>query len=372
MPARLPSRSVVIFGGAGFIGSNWAHYLLAHTDANVHVFDNLSRRKVEHNLRWLQKLPQSSGRLKVSIADVRDAREVARAIHAATEIYHFAAQVAVTTSLDDPRADFEINAGGTFNILEAARLSGNRPFLLFTSTNKVYGEIQRPTPVTHGPAGIRIMGGQATSETQPLDFCSPYGCSKGTADQYVHDYARVYGLPAVVFRMSCIAGQRQFGNEDQGWVAHFIYSALRSDTISIYGDGHQVRDVLAVDDLILAFVRAAARREITAGEVYNIGGGVDNAVSLLDLLALIESALKVRAKLRFRPARLGDQSIYVTDFTKFATDTGWHPEKGVPTIVEKICRWFRENRSILAPDSLAVPAHQLGPQVTGEIGEIAS
>jgi CDP-paratose 2-epimerase len=195
------SRLVLIFGGAGFIGSNWANYLLTNTDAKVHIFDNLSRRKVEHNLAWLQALADGTNRLKITIADVRDARAVKKAVTDATEIYHFAAQVAVTTSLDNPRADFEVNAGGTFNILEAARHGGNKPFLLFTSTNKVYGKIE-------------LVEQRAVQESQPLDFYSPYGCSKGTADQYVHDYARIYGLPTVVFRMSCIAGSRQFGNED--------------------------------------------------------------------------------------------------------------------------------------------------------------
>jgi CDP-paratose 2-epimerase len=219
MKASSPIRSILIFGGAGFVGSNWAHHLLTNTDAQVHIFDNLSRGKVRHNLQCLHKMAERSRRLRVTIADVRDANAVNQAAATATEIYHFAAQVAVTTSLDDPRNDFEVNAGGTLNILEAARRSGNRPFILFTSTNKVYGKIGR---LDGASARTIRYERHAVSESQPLDFYSPYGCSKGTADQYVHDYARIYNLPTVVFRMSCIAGPRQFGNEDQGWVAHFI------------------------------------------------------------------------------------------------------------------------------------------------------
>src|SRR5437660_9628171 len=298
-------RSVLIFGGAGFIGCNWAHHLLSKTDARVHVFDNLSRSGVEHNLRWLRQAPSAAGRLKVTIADVRDAEAVRRAVGSATEIYHFAAQVAVTTSVSDPRSDFEVNLGGTLNILEAARSSEARPFLLFTSTNKVYGHIV-PKRFSDEPAPRQLCTPyDCTPETQPLDFYSPYGCSKGAADQYVHDYATTFGLPTVVFRMSCIAGPHQFGNEDQGWVAHFVYSALQGKTISIYGDGHQVRDVLAVHDLLRAFAAAYENRARTAGQVYNIGGGPNNATSLLELLSGIERSLHIRVKHRFRPAPPG-------------------------------------------------------------------
>src|SRR3954463_9265778 len=323
MSASSTNRSVLIFGGAGFIGSNLADYLLTETDANVHIFDNLSRAKVQHNVKWLQSHRGAASRLRVTVADVRDARAVSKAVYGASEIYHFAAQVAVTTSLDDPRSDFEVNAGGTLNILEAARQSGNRPFLLFTSTNKVYGKL--------GNTGDSERIG--TRESQPLDFYSPYGCSKGTADQYVHDYARIFGIPTVVFRMSCIAGPRQFGNEDQGWVAHFVYSALQGKTLSIYGDGRQVRDVLAVQDLVRAFAAAHQNRESTAGQVYNIGGGLENTVSLLELIKTVESTLKLRMKYRFRPARPGDQPIYITDFAKFTEHAKWMPQLSVQQTV---------------------------------------
>ena len=238
------TRSVLIFGGAGFIGSNLAHSLLSHTDAKVHIFDNLSRAGVHHNVEWLRKTAGNSGRLQVTVGDVRDAWQVEKAVTHANEIYHFAAQVAVTTSVADPRHDFEVNLAGTFNVLDAARRAGNRPFILFTSTNKVYGELGLGTPVISGKRYV-TPDREGVSETQPLDFHSPYGCSKGAADQYVRDFGRIYGMPTVVFRMSCVAGPRQFGTEDQGWVAHFVYSALQEEPVVIYGDGRQVRDVLS-------------------------------------------------------------------------------------------------------------------------------
>src|SRR6266550_7351253 len=341
-------RSVLIFGGAGFIGCNWAHHLLTKTDARVHVFDNLSRSGVEHNLRWLRQEPSAAGRLKVTIGDVRDAEAVRKAVSSATEIYHFAAQVAVTTSVIDPRSDFEVNVGGTLNILEAARTSEARPFLLFTSTNKVYGHIARQG-VSCDPGLRQFCTPQdCTSEIQPLDFYSPYGCSKGAADQYVHDYATTFGLPTGVFRMSCIAGPHQFGNEDQGWIAHFLYSALQDKEICIYGDGRQVRDVLAVQDLVRAFEAAYERQETTAGQIYNIGGGPTHTISLLELIERIEKLLHKRVSYRFHEGRPGDQSIYVTDFTKLRQHVGWSPRISVPQTLENIHDWWKHNKQLFA------------------------
>jgi len=362
-----PSRAVLIFGGAGFIGSNWAHFLLANTDADVQIFDNLSRAKVEHNVRWLKKM--GAQRLKVTVADVRDQEAVRRAVFAANEIYHFAAQVAVTTSVTDPRTDFEINALGTFNILEAARQSSLHPFLLFTSTNKVYGHLE-PAAGRRATALRHECGEQdCIRESQPLDFYSPYGCSKGTADQYVHDYARMFGLPAVVFRMSCIAGPRQFGNEDQGWVAHFLYSALQGRPISIYGDGKQVRDVLAVQDLLHAFEAAHRYRETTGGQVYNIGGGLQNTISLLELIATIEKLFGKRVSYRFRPSRPGDQPVYISDFSKLQQHVGWSPRLSVHETVENIYAWWKQNRSLLIPAVVSMPVRE--PSVAA-MPEIAS
>src|SRR5207302_7882772 len=245
----VPIRSVLLFGGAGFIGSNWAHRLLKSSDAKLHIFDNLLRRGVHHNLKWLQKVAGASGRLQSTIGDVRDATLVERAVQSATEIYHFAAQVAVTTSVSDPRTDFDINVGGTFNILEAARKSARHPFLLFTSTNKVYGNMCDGNLVASSHR-YTCNEQHSISETQRLDFHSPYGCSKGAADQYVHDYARIYGLRTVVFRMSCIYGPRQFGTEDQGWVAHFMLAVAAGRALTISGNGNQARAPLFIADLV--------------------------------------------------------------------------------------------------------------------------
>jgi CDP-paratose 2-epimerase len=346
MSKLVPFRSALIFGGAGFVGSNWAYRLLQSTDARVHIFDNLSRPGVRENLEWLRRVPGACERLKVTIGDVRDACRVERAVRGATEIYHFAAQVAVTSSLDDPRLDFEINVGGTLNILEAARKSRTRPFLLFTSTNKVYGCLQSRTlaPMARRYSSLEPEG---ISESQPLDFFSPYGCSKGAADQYVHDYSRIFGLPTVVFRMSCIAGPHQFGNEDQGWVAHFLYAGLQDKLVTIYGDGRQVRDVLYVDDLIRAFELVRDNLENTAGQVYNVGGGGENSVSLLEVIDEIQQLTGKRQRYRLEQPRLGDQLYYVTNYSKLQQHTGWRPQVGVRSTLENMYMWWKQNREVL-------------------------
>ena len=353
---RSEARSIVIFGGAGFIGSNWTERLLKTTAAKVHVFDNLSRAGARHNLEELQKIARGSGRLQVTIGDVRDAALVNRVVAPASEIYHFAAQVAVTTSLVDPRLDFDVNLGGTFNVLEAARQHGRRPFLLFTSTNKVYGDS------VGGPLSIEgdryvAAHGRGSDERQALDFHSPYGCSKGAADQYVRDYARIFGLRSVVFRMSCIAGPRQFGSADQGWVAHFLYSALEGRPLRIYGDGRQVRDVLYVGDLLDAFEAAHANRDVTAGQIYNIGGGAENTVSLLELIEQVAELTGERLVYDFDGQRAGDQLFYVTDHSKFSRETGWQPGSGVDATLASIYRWYRSHRHLIAS-----PAQEIGTE----------
>lgn len=364
----VPIRSVLIFGGAGFIGSNWAHRLLRTTDAKVHIFDNLSRRGVHHNLKWLQKAAQGSDRLQITIGDVRDASAVQRAVQRATEVYQFAAQVAVTSSVADPRFDFDVNVGGTFNILEAARQSRHHPFILFTSTNKVYGNMcSQPLAVT--PGRYHCDQEQAVSETQPLDFHSPYGCSKGAADQYVHDYSRIYDLPTVVFRMSCIAGPRQFGNEDQGWVAHFLYSALCEKPITIYGDGKQVRDVLAVEDLLLAFEGVRANLSRTAGQIYNVGGGIANSTSLLELIDEIERLTGRRLRYSMEAVRPGDQPVYITDYSKLRRHIGWEPSLSVGDILRNIQDWRSRNADFFQIPSLAA---QLSVPQFARVPEAAS
>lgn len=338
------ARTVLVTGGAGFIGSNLVGRLLAIPGSRVRIFDNLSRAGVVRNLTWLRSKARP-GTLEVIEGDVRDSQAVKRAAADAAEIYHFAAQVAVTTSVDNPAHDFQVNALGTFNVLEAARQSGRKPFLLFTSTNKVYGAMESLRVVadgTHYRAHDRKFCG--VNESAPLDFHSPYGCSKGTADQYVRDYARIYGLPTVVFRMSCIAGPRQFGNEDQGWVAHFLYSVLSGRAITIYGDGLQVRDVLHVHDLVEAMLLARKHLRVTQGNIYNIGGGMERSVSIREMLAAIEQQTGTQMLLDHGGTRPGDQPLYISDTAKMERDTGWRPHRSIADILADIHAFWRENR----------------------------
>jgi CDP-paratose 2-epimerase len=346
--AQRSSRTILITGGAGFIGSNLTERLLADPKARVRIFDNLSRRGVAHNLAWLRSLPQSD-RLEFVEGDVRKPASVLQAAEDATEIYHLAAQVAVTTSVDDPRHDFEVNVLGTLNVLEAARRSGNCPFLLFTSTNKVYGSLHGvPVEAEATRYCAQQTNFEGVSETEPLDFHSPYGCSKGAADQYVRDYARIYNLPTVVFRMSCIAGPRQFGTEDQGWVAHFLYSVLEGKPITIYGDGLQVRDVLHVYDLLDAMQAAQRSQDRTAGEIYNLGGGPARAVSVRETLASITCETGIQPILRYSAVRPGDQPLYISNTSKLMAHTGWTPRRSTSETLQSIHRFWSANRTLLA------------------------
>jgi CDP-paratose 2-epimerase len=340
-------RSVLIFGGAGFIGANLAHHLLTTTNARVHVFDNLSRAGVHRNLDWLSKTSGNSGRLQVTLEDVRNRKPVEEAVAQASEIYHFAAQVAVTLSVVNPRDDFEVNLAGTFNVLDAVRRCGHKPFMLFTSTNKVYGNLGL-TALEATPTRLIDPNYRGTSESQPLDFHSPYGCSKGGADQYVHDFSRIYNLPTVVFRMSCIAGPRQFGTEDQGWVAHFIYSALRKQPVVVYGDGRQVRDVLCVYDLIRAFESVRLNACLTAGQVYNVGGGITNTISLLELIERIDALTGHTLEYVLDDCRPGDQPVYITNCAKLYRHTGWKPQIGLDQTLELLCHFWEQNPDLVA------------------------
>jgi CDP-paratose 2-epimerase len=343
------NRNVLITGGAGFIGSNFARHLLAN-GASVRIVDNLSRAGVEHNLTILRQI--GGARLEFIEGDVRDAQLLREAVSDRDEVYHFAAQVAVTSSITEPRKDLEINLLGTFNMLEAVRLSDRHPFTLFTSTNKVYGDLAG-IPVHESTCNYAFRDRLGVNEDQPLDFHSPYGCSKGAADQYVRDYARIYGIPAVVFRMSCIAGPQQFGNEDQGWLAHFLYSVIAERPLTIYGDGRQVRDILNVHDLITAFDVARIHSSRTAGHIYNIGGGSNNAASLLEVLDLIEQMTGKKRQVTFAAPRQGDQRIFITDFTRFSHATGWAPQYSVEQTATHILDWAERHHSIV---SEAAPA----------------
>lgn len=334
-------RPVLITGGAGFVGTNLAARLLA-SGRPVRVFDNLSRPGVEQNLRWLCE--RHAELLQVRIADIRDSSAVTEAVFGTGAVFHFAAQVAVTTSLHNPGTDLDINLGGTFNLLEALRALPDPPPLIYTSTNKVYGSLP---DIPLEPRGRRYvprdpeLAAWGVGEQCPLSFHSPYGCSKGAADQYVLDYARSYGLPAAVVRMSCIYGHHQCGNEDQGWVAHFLRQALEDRPITIFGDGLQVRDILFAEDLMDALLGIAGAMDRLRGEVFNIGGGPENAVSLLELVELVTEILGHRPELRFTAARTGDQKYYVSDTRKLAAATGWQPRHMVRTGVLSTYEWLQ-------------------------------
>lgn len=335
-------KPVLITGGAGFIGTNLADRLL--TDGQpVIVFDNLSRTGVAENLAWLRD--RHGADMEIQVADVRDALLLRRAVHRCCRVFHFAAQVAVTTSLVDPILDFEVNALGTLNLLEAIRAAPEPPPLLYTSTNKVYGTLvgMEVTEIDgrYLPKNSR-MRASGIGEEQPLDFHSPYGCSKGAADQYVLDYARIYRIPAVVFRMSCIYGPHQRGNEDQGWVAHFLVRILRGEPITIYGDGRQVRDALFIDDLMEAMMKAHVHIERLSGRAFNIGGGVENAISLLDLLDAAERLHGSRPNVRFGPWRPADQRYYVSNVTAFSRAAGWRPRVSSAEGVARLYRALAE------------------------------
>src|SRR4051812_19348636 len=335
---------VLITGGCGFVGTNLAHRLLEDGE-RVCVFDNLSRDGVSRNLEWLRETHGDA--LKVVIGDTRDPVAVDAAMLGATRVFHFAAQVAVTSSLDDPGFDFDVNARGTVNVLEAARRSPLQPPLIFTSTNKVYGGLDDVTldegDVRYSPRAAALLA-HGVSERRPLDFHSPYGCSKGAADQYVRDYARSYGLKTIVFRMSCIYGPHQFGTEDQGWVAHFLVRGLDGAPITLYGDGMQVRDILFVDDLVDAFLLAERHIGRLGGEAFNIGGGPRNVISLLDLLERIESLQGKRPHVRFEQWRTGDQRYYVSDTRRFQDATGWTARVGVDEGIARLNDWLQKTR----------------------------
>ncbi|HEX2120204.1 MAG TPA: NAD-dependent epimerase/dehydratase family protein, partial [Thermoanaerobaculia bacterium] len=296
---------------------------------------------VERNLAWLRET--HGDLLTVRTADTRDAAAVRDAVRHASSVFHFAAQVAVTTSLADPIEDFEVNARGTLNVLEAIRATLRKPPLFFTSTNKIYGGLDdvrmQEEEARYVPRAQRVAV-NGISETRPLDFHSPYGCSKGTADQYVRDYARSYGLRTVVLRMSCIYGPHQFGTEDQGWVAHFLIRALNRQAITIYGDGKQVRDILYVDDLVDAFLLAEAKIDVCAGRAFNIGGGPLNTISLRELLAMIRAFEGREPRVDWSDWRTGDQKYYVSDTRRFETLTGWAPRVRAADGIRALREWL--------------------------------
>ena len=336
----------LITGGAGFIGCNAAARCLGRGEAVV-IVDDLSRPGADANLAWLQ----TQGAFVFHRIDVRDGPRLAQAVreHAdAARVLHLAGQVAVTRSVRDPLADFEVNALGTIHLLEAVRAWAPGAALLYASTNKVYGGLHH-RPITADPDRYRYRGSSSgVSEDEPVDFHSPYGCSKGSADQYVRDYQRIYGLRTVVFRQSCIYGRRQFGVEDQGWVAWFTIAAHTGQPITIYGDGRQVRDVLFVDDLLDAFDAACDRIDRVAGRIFNIGGGPDNAISILQLVRHLEMRLGRPLRMSFHDWRPGDQRIFVSDIRRSAEELGWTPRTAWQDGVSRLCEWVADNQQLFA------------------------
>jgi CDP-paratose 2-epimerase len=321
-PLKRPERRALITGGAGFLGVNAATHLIKE-GWEVTLLDNLSRPGTERNLRWiLTRYPNRTAFIK---EDVRNAEAMARHVKGHDAVLHLAAQVAVTTSLVDPNTDFDINARGTLNMLEAVRLHNHDAPLIFASTNKVYGKLEE----NNGPC----------KETQPLDFHSPYGCSKGAADQYVRDYARCFDMNTVVLRQSCIYGAHQYGTEDQGWVAHFVHSILNDRPLTIYGDGTQVRDLLDARDLCALYSRAIDMIGITRGEVYNVGGGPENQRNLLEVIDQIGELAGKKPRFSHSDWREGDQKYYVSDVTKAKRDLGWNPDTDFDRGLRELISW---------------------------------
>jgi CDP-paratose 2-epimerase len=339
-------KRILITGGAGFIGCNLASRLLA-AGYQVTIYDNLSRPRTNYNLDWLNALAAAApGTLQTNIADVRDAEQLAAAAQYCDAIIHLASQVAVTTSVQDPRSDFAVNALGTFNVLEAARLAPEPPAVLYASTNKVYGGME-DVPIVEEPTRYRYRDlSLGVPETHPLDFHSPYGCSKGAGDQYVRDYHRIYGLRTVVFRQSAIYGPRQFGVEDQGWVAHFIIAMVTGKPITIYGDGKQVRDLLYIDDLVNIYLRALERIDQVAGRIYNVGGGPHHSISIWREFQPLLSQLAGRRldAAAYGDWRPGDQPVCILDISRAAQELDWQPTISVEVGVRRLWQWVEDHR----------------------------
>jgi CDP-paratose 2-epimerase len=337
------TRQYLITGGAGFIGSNYVHRLMKRGE-KVRIYDNFVRAGAPRNLEWLKK-EFGEDSLDLVVGDIRDADRIAEAARDADVIVHLAGQVAVTTSVTNPREDFEVNALGTFNVLEAARLSGKKPIVLYSSTNKVYGGMDEVEVVEDETRWHYKDLKYGASEEQPLDFHSPYGCSKGTGDQYVRDYYRIYDIPTVVLRQSCIYGPRQFGVEDQGWLAWMLIAAVTGKPLTIFGDGKQVRDVLHVDDLLNAYDLAIANIDVAKGQVYNMGGGVSNVLAIWSEFGpMIERLLGKKVQVARGDWRPGDQKVFYADYRKAERELGWRPQISLEEGIERLFQWVQENK----------------------------
>lgn len=341
----------IITGGAGFIGSNAASRYLRRGH-HVVVVDNLCREGVKKNLDWLR----SQGSLEFIQLDIRESADLARLFSEhrdADQVLHLAAQVAVTTSVTAPREDFEVNALGTFNVLEAVREAQMTALVLYSSTNKVYGEMTDVGTVERNGRYAYQSLPSGVPENRNLDFHSPYGCSKGAADQYVIDYHRIYGLRTIVFRQSCIYGYRQFGAEDQGWVAWFIIASQLGRPITVYGDGKQVRDILFIDDLLDAYDAAFKAGDAAVGKAYNIGGGPSNVLSLLELIAYIEKRQGRKLSCGTAGWRPGDQKVFVSDIRRAQAELGWTPKTGCLRGLDLLYDWISDNKALFVEPVMA-------------------
>ena len=333
----------LITGGCGFLGSNLAAEVLKRGD-ELFVFDNLSREGAYLNLKWLQE----QGIFKFYNSDIRSYNDVEKAVRESKPdvVFHLAGQVAMTTSLDDPRRDFEINVIGGHNLLEAVRKFSPEAIVTYSSTNKVYGDMEDIEYVETDTRFIAKGFENGFDENVRLNFQSPYGCSKGATDQYMLDYARMFGIKTVVFRHSSIFGGRQFSTFDQGWIGWFVKQALDiksgklKEPFTISGTGKQVRDVLFASDLIACYFSAVKAIDITAGQVYNIGGGVANSLSLLELFQQLESMLSVMMDFKRLPVRKSDRKVFIADVTKAKMDFGWLPKVSKAEGIQNMVVWL--------------------------------
>ncbi len=339
------SRHYLITGGAGFIGSNYAFRLIQRGE-RVTLFDNLSRGGAKRNLAWLEDTFGKDS-FSLVVGDVRNADLIAESARQADVIVHLAGQVAVTTSVMNPRDDFESNALGTFNALEAARLSERNPIFLYASTNKVYGGMDDVEVFEEDTRWLYKDLEHGCAETQQLDFHSPYGVSKGTGDQYTRDYSRIFGLRSVVFRQSCIYGPRQFGIEDQGWLAWMMIAAVTGRKITIYGDGKQVRDILHVNDLLDAYDAAIEKIDVSKGQVYNMGGGKRNVMAIwAEFGPILERLLGKEIEVAREGWRPGDQRVFYADHRKATRELGWSPKIDLEEGLDLMFEWVKANRDL--------------------------
>lgn len=337
-------KNILITGGAGFIGTNATIYYLKK-GYKVIVYDNLSRVGAKENLNWLRK---QDGDFVFIKGDVRNDKKLLETFkrYKLDLVLHLAAQVTMVTSLEDPREDFEINALGTFNVLETMRKTKSKAAAIYSSTNKVMGELLY-LPIVEKEKRYVYKKIKGVNESFPLDFHGPYGCSKGCGDQYVIDYSRIFGLKTVVFRQSGIYGPHQFGIEEQGWLAWFCNALLFEKPVTIFGDGKQVRDVLYVDDLLRAYDLAFKNIKKTRGKAYNIGGGPHFSLSIWELFEILEKLTGKKFNYKFGPWRPGDQKVYISDISKAKKDFGWQPKNSPKEGIKRLYDWICQNKDLI-------------------------